>query len=119
MSGITSGFEGKAKKLRVKDAFKEDSGRGIVRIDPNVIQELDLKIITPLEVECRSGIITVEHEKSKKIHRFLSKNNMYVTLKRYPDAPKETLIRFAFNYYNNEADILRAVDLLKQAFKKL
>lgn len=31
-------------KLRVKDAFKEDAGRGIVRIDPEVISELDLKI---------------------------------------------------------------------------
>ncbi len=31
-------------KLRVKDAFKEDAGRGIVRIDPDVITELDLKV---------------------------------------------------------------------------
>ncbi|MFW9782334.1 MAG: CDC48 family AAA ATPase [Candidatus Heimdallarchaeota archaeon] len=32
------------KKLRIKDALKEDAGRGIVRIDPNVINILDLKI---------------------------------------------------------------------------
>ena len=50
MSGITSGFEGKAKKLRVKDAFKEDSGRGIVRIDPDVIKELDLRTGDVLEI---------------------------------------------------------------------
>jgi len=31
-------------KLRIKDAFKEDAGRGIVRIDPDVIIKLDLKI---------------------------------------------------------------------------
>ena len=31
-------------KLRVKDAFKEDAGRGIVRIDPDVITELGLKV---------------------------------------------------------------------------
>ncbi|MFX0146648.1 MAG: AAA family ATPase [Candidatus Hodarchaeota archaeon] len=31
-------------KLRIKDAFKEDAGRGIVRIDPDVINELDLKV---------------------------------------------------------------------------
>jgi transitional endoplasmic reticulum ATPase len=43
MSGITSGFEGKAEKLRVKEGFKEDAGRGIVRIDPNIIQELELR----------------------------------------------------------------------------
>jgi hypothetical protein len=41
MSGITSGFEGKAEKLRVKEGFKEDAGRGIARIDPNIIQELE------------------------------------------------------------------------------
>jgi hypothetical protein len=27
-------------KLRVKDAFKEDAGRGIVRIDPEVMMEI-------------------------------------------------------------------------------
>ncbi|MFX1497173.1 MAG: AAA family ATPase [Promethearchaeota archaeon] len=31
-------------KLRIKDAFKEDAGRGIVRIDPDVINKLDLKV---------------------------------------------------------------------------
>ena len=50
MSGITSGFEGKAEKLRVKDAFKEDAGRGIVRIDPNIIDILDLKTGDVLEI---------------------------------------------------------------------
>ena len=29
-----------SKKLRIKDAFKEDAGRGIIRIDPDVISEL-------------------------------------------------------------------------------
>ena len=31
------------RKVRIKDAFKEDAGRGIVRIDPDVINELNLK----------------------------------------------------------------------------
>lgn len=84
----------------------------------NEIEQFDFKLITPTELEYRSGIITVEHKKSKKIHRFLSKNNVYVSLKKYPNAAKDTLIRFAFSYYNNETDILRTVDLLKQAFKK-
>ncbi|MFW9829848.1 MAG: AAA family ATPase, partial [Candidatus Thorarchaeota archaeon] len=30
--------------LRVKDAFKEDAGRGIVRIDPDIINNLNLKV---------------------------------------------------------------------------
>jgi len=33
----------KNKSLRVKDAFKEDAGRGIVRIDPDIMKELNLK----------------------------------------------------------------------------
>jgi len=31
-------------KLRIKDAFKEDAGRGIIRIDPEVIKKMDLKV---------------------------------------------------------------------------
>ncbi len=31
------------KKVRIKDAFKEDAGRGIVRIDPELIKELNFK----------------------------------------------------------------------------
>jgi len=33
MSGITRGYKGKDKKLRVKDALKEDAGRGVKRMD--------------------------------------------------------------------------------------
>ena len=50
MSGITRRYEGKGTKLRVKDAFKEDSGRGIVRIDPDTIQKLNLRTGDVLEV---------------------------------------------------------------------
>ena len=32
------------KKVRIKDAFKEDAGRGIIRIDPDLINTLNLKI---------------------------------------------------------------------------
>ncbi|MFX1306281.1 MAG: CDC48 family AAA ATPase [Promethearchaeota archaeon] len=31
-------------KLRIKDAFKEDAGRGIIRIDPSIISKLNLKV---------------------------------------------------------------------------
>jgi transitional endoplasmic reticulum ATPase len=37
-------------KLRIKDAFKEDAGRGIIRIDPNIINELGFKIGDILEI---------------------------------------------------------------------
>ncbi|MFX1311870.1 MAG: CDC48 family AAA ATPase [Promethearchaeota archaeon] len=32
------------QKLRIKDALKEDAGRGIVRIDPDIINKLNLRI---------------------------------------------------------------------------
>ncbi|MHA1525911.1 MAG: CDC48 family AAA ATPase [Promethearchaeota archaeon] len=50
MSGITRRDESKGTKLRVKDAFKEDAGRGIVRIDPETIQKLNLRTGDVLEV---------------------------------------------------------------------
>ena len=50
MSGITRRDESKGTKLRVKDAFKEDAGRGIVRIDPDTIRKLNLRTGDVLEV---------------------------------------------------------------------
>ena len=77
------------------------------------LQDLNFKIITPLEEECRSGIITVEHKNAKKIYRKLIKNNIYITLKRYPQNRKETLLRFAINYYNNIDDLTKTISVLK------
>jgi transitional endoplasmic reticulum ATPase len=50
MSGISSGIEGKDDKLRVKDAIKEDSGKGRVRIDPEIIKKLKLKNGDAIEI---------------------------------------------------------------------
>ena len=50
MSGITRAYEGKDNKLRVKDAFKEDAGRGIVRIDPETIEKFNLHTGDILEI---------------------------------------------------------------------
>ncbi len=77
------------------------------------IKEFNLKIITPLDPEFRSGIITIEHDKAEKIYNSFIKNNIYVTLKRYPSLQKENLLRFAFNYYNNEDDIKKVIKTLK------
>ncbi len=49
-SGIGSGYEEKGNKLRVKDAFKEDAGRGIVRIDPDIEAELNLRTGDVIEI---------------------------------------------------------------------
>ncbi|TFG14205.1 MAG: AAA family ATPase [Promethearchaeota archaeon] len=50
MSGITNGFETKGNKLRVKDAFKEDAGRGIVRIDPEIEEKMNLRTGDVVEI---------------------------------------------------------------------
>ncbi|MFX1448915.1 MAG: CDC48 family AAA ATPase [Promethearchaeota archaeon] len=50
MSGISSGVEGKDNKLRVKDAFKDDSGLGRVRIDPEVVKKLKFKTGDAIEI---------------------------------------------------------------------
>ncbi len=82
------------------------------------IRELDFKIITPLEMEYRSGILTVEHEKAKRIYRYLSKNNVHISLKKYPKSTQKTLLRFALNYYNNLEDINRTIKILTEILKK-
>ncbi|MFX0025054.1 MAG: aminotransferase class V-fold PLP-dependent enzyme [Candidatus Hermodarchaeota archaeon] len=77
------------------------------------IKGFNLKIITPLDIEFRSGIITIQHDKAEEIYNAFIKNNIYVTLKRYPNYQKDTLLRFAFNYYNNEDDIKKVIKVLK------
>jgi len=78
------------------------------------IKNLSYRIITPLEIEFRSGIITLEHENAEIIYEHLVKNNIYVTLKKYPHFSRSTLLRFAFNYYNNFEDITKAVNQLRK-----
>ncbi|MHA1804191.1 MAG: CDC48 family AAA ATPase [Promethearchaeota archaeon] len=43
-------FKGKNYKIRVKDAFKEDAGRGIVRLDPHIEEELRLRTGDVIEI---------------------------------------------------------------------
>jgi len=43
MSGTTRESDGKDAKVRVKDAYKQDVGRGRIRLDPEVIKEIKLK----------------------------------------------------------------------------
>ncbi len=50
MSGIIEGYRGEKNQLKVKDAFKEDVGRGLVRLDPDVVQTLKLKTGDVIEI---------------------------------------------------------------------
>jgi selenocysteine lyase/cysteine desulfurase len=108
------------------DLIKEQIGngdikKGVRRIQERILRLMDLfidklmdfnlNIISPLEIEFRSGIITIEHQKAEEIYEYLIKNNIYVTLKKYPNMNKSTLIRFSFNYYNNEQDIDRVIEV--------
>lgn len=50
MSGITRGYEGKNNKLRVNDALKEDAGRGVIRMDPEIERLLNLRTGDVIEI---------------------------------------------------------------------
>jgi len=78
------------------------------------IQELNYKIITPLEIENRSGIITIEHNKAHLISEELVKNNIYISLRNYPKSSMKNLLRFSFHYYNNLEDIEKTVNILRR-----
>ncbi len=41
---MVENIDGIVSKVRIKDAFKEDAGRGIVRIDPEIVSNLKLKV---------------------------------------------------------------------------
>ncbi len=50
MSGITREFKGEGRKVRIKDAYKGDAGRGRIRLDPDVINDLDLRTGDVIEI---------------------------------------------------------------------
>jgi transitional endoplasmic reticulum ATPase len=50
MSEITREYKGDRRKVRIKDAYKGDAGRGRIRMDPTVIQEMDLKTGDVIEI---------------------------------------------------------------------
>jgi SpoVK/Ycf46/Vps4 family AAA+-type ATPase len=41
---MVENIDGIVSKVRIKDAFKEDAGRGIVRIDPEIVSNLNLRV---------------------------------------------------------------------------
>jgi transitional endoplasmic reticulum ATPase len=57
MSGMTREYKGNGKKVRVKDAYKGDAGRGRIRIDPDVINDLELRT---------GDVIEISHEAMNK-----------------------------------------------------
>ncbi|MCK4687058.1 MAG: AAA family ATPase, partial [Candidatus Lokiarchaeota archaeon] len=58
-------------KLRIKDAFKEDAGRGIIRIDPNIIKKHKLQsgdiieIINPNSKKSTAALLSTGKEDDK------------------------------------------------------
>ena len=79
----------------------------------NEIMKLNYKIITPVELENRSGIITLEHNRAEDIFNELQKNKIYISLRNNPKSLEKTFLRFSFNYYNNFEDISKTITILK------
>ncbi len=50
MSEITREFKGNGRKVKIKDAYKIDAGRGRIRIDPDLIRELNLRTGDVIEI---------------------------------------------------------------------
>ncbi|MFW9824635.1 MAG: CDC48 family AAA ATPase [Candidatus Thorarchaeota archaeon] len=50
MSGITREYKGIGRKVKIRDAYKGDAGRGRIRIDPQVIEEMNLKTGDVIEI---------------------------------------------------------------------
>ncbi|MFX1385979.1 MAG: CDC48 family AAA ATPase [Promethearchaeota archaeon] len=50
MSGMTREYKGDGKKVKIKDAYKGDAGRGRIRLDPDVIDELHLRTGDVIEI---------------------------------------------------------------------
>jgi selenocysteine lyase/cysteine desulfurase len=100
----------------LKIGFKRISNR-IIELTTefiSYINKLDFTVITPLEIENRSGIITLEHKNAEEIYNELIKNKIYISLRNYPGSSKKQLLRFSFNYYNNLEDIEKSISILKK-----
>ncbi len=50
MSEISREYKGDRKKVKIRDAYKGDAGRGRIRIDPLVIKEMNLKTGDVIEI---------------------------------------------------------------------
>lgn len=71
MSGITREYKGNGRKVKIKDAYKIDAGRGRIRIDPDLIKELNLrtgdviKIIHPIAGRKTAALLYPGKEEDK------------------------------------------------------
>ena len=50
MTEITREYRGNGRKVRIRDAYKGDAGRGRIRIDPDLIKEMNLKTGDVIEI---------------------------------------------------------------------
>ncbi|MFX1314271.1 MAG: CDC48 family AAA ATPase [Promethearchaeota archaeon] len=50
MSGITREYKGNGRKVKIRDAYKIDAGRGRIRIDPDLIKELNFRTGDVIEI---------------------------------------------------------------------
>jgi transitional endoplasmic reticulum ATPase len=50
LSGVSREYKGDGRKVRIKDAYKGDAGRGRIRIDPEIIDDLNLRTGDVIEI---------------------------------------------------------------------
>ena len=61
---------------------------------------------------------TLTHGQIEKIHDMtfeILEKKVYCSLRVHPQTRKNTLLRFAINYYNNLTDIKKVIELLKKS----
>lgn len=71
------------------------------------MQELGYSSRTPLDTECRSGIVSFRIPDAKAMCAELQKKNIFIS-------PRESVIRVAPHFYNTMEDVGRFIDAVRQ-----
>jgi selenocysteine lyase/cysteine desulfurase len=69
------------------------------------LESINLNIVSSLEKKYRSGIMTIDTPKAKRITQELEKRGILVSCRRNPKTGKWTFLRISINFYNNTNDI--------------
>ncbi len=92
-----------------------DLGSGIAKISDricelsgyafDILRDLRLNIVTPIEKDHRSGIVTIDLSNAKEVDRKLEDRGILVSCRYNPETGKQSFLRIAVNFYNNFDDL--------------